>query len=417
MAHAMVGLAKWMQREEWREPLAEVFVEHVGPACRDAGVEIDNLEEVIGREAFIDAWGSACEDFFTRDLDDGRNVAENYLKRRGWKESPANREFIKALRSSVISLYEVVEVAPGRHFTVRDLLRGGEPVQVDEPDRSRQMAQGEHLALRLFRVRQRLRTSEIILVFAPNYAQDLQESLDDFIAAAKSAIPEVAAELAGPDEVEQIAELTSLDFILPGAAPLFTDIWLRQVLDELLDLDDSFERRAPRILNRDGDAIEFATAVYALAPGVDDRDLDRVFADLAWVETAPPPERPPVQLDVENPYDGWTVTWHWVDHEALPEPDSDEEEEEIGEDGVMRVNPRSQAGLPILGDLSRRGDTLRLAANTRTRLERGRALLEPALGDLVGPPEVAVRSLAEFVTEIFHLTRNEDGTIKADRQG
>ncbi len=416
MAHAMAGLAKWLQREEWQEPMVEVFVEHVGPACHDAGVDIDDLEEVIGREAFIDAWGAACEDFCTRTLDDGRNFAENYLKRRGWKESPANRAFIEGLRHSVLSLYEVIAVDPGRHFTVQDLVRGGEPVQVDEPNRSRQVEQGELLGLRLFRVRQRMRTSEIILVFSPPYAEDLQGSLDAFVAGAKTNAPEIAAELGRPDAAEQIEALTSLELVLPGAAPLFTDIWLRQVLDDLLDPEDFVDRPPPRILNSDGDDIEFATAVYELAPGVGDPELDRVLADFAWVEPAPPPEQPPVQLEIDNPYDGWTVTWHWVDHEAEPDPDSDEEEE-LGDDGIMRVNPRSQSGLPVLGDLSRRGDTLRLAANTRTRLERGRALLEPALGDRVGPPEVSVQSMSEFLTHILRLTRNEDGTPKDDRQG
>ena len=407
MAHPMIGLTKWLQREEWREPMVEVFVEHVGEACRDAGVDIEELEEVIGREAFIDAWGWACEDFVTRTLDDGRNFAANYLKRRGWKESPANRAFIEGLRHSVPSLYEVIAVEPGRHFTVRDLVRGGEPVQVDEPDRSRQMEEGERLALRLFRVRQRMRASEIILVFAPDYARDLQGSLDAFVAGAKTNAPEIAAELGRPDAAEQIAALTSLELVLPGAAPLFTDIWLRQILDDLSDPEDLGDQPAPRIVNSDGDAIEFAIAVYQLPPEVGDTDLDRVFADLPWVEPAPPSEKPPVQLEVENPYDGWTVVWHWIDHEALP--DFASEEEEIGEDGVMRANPKSQSGRPVLGDLSRRDDTLRLAANTRTRLERGRALLEPALGDLVGPPEVSVQSMAEFVTEIFRLTRNDDG--------
>jgi len=276
MAHAMVGLASWLQREEWREPLAEVFVEHVGPACHDAGIDIDDLEEVIGREAFIDAWGSACEDFITRMLDDGRNVAENYLKRRGWKESPANRDFIQALRRSVVSLYEVVAVERGRHFTVRDLIRGGEPVQVDEPERSRQMEQGEILVLRLFRVRRRLRTSEIILVLAPPYAEGLQA----FVTAAEAEAAPIASDIGGSDDVAEIEAATSLEVVLPGAAPIFTDIWLRQVLDEPID------QPPPRVVNSDGAPIEFATAVYEPAPEVDDADLDRVFAERARLEPA-----------------------------------------------------------------------------------------------------------------------------------
>ena len=397
----MVGLGKWLRRAEWQDPMVEVFAEHVASACADEGIEVEKLEEIVGREAFIDAWGAACEDFCTRELDDGRNIADDYLKRRGWKESPANREFIAGLRRSVQSLYEVTDVAPGQHFTVVDLIRGGDPVQVDEPDRSRYVDPGDLLGMRLIRVRKRLRTGEFILPFSPMAASDVQRSLQELLSEAKTKSVAIAAELGRPDEAAWVEEQTTLEVVLAGAAPIFTDRWLRGVLD------NRFDRSPPRMINSDGDEVEFATAVYGLAPGIGDADLARVLRDLPWVEDAPPPEKPPVQLEVDNPYDGWTVTWHWVDHEAEPDPDSDEEEEEFCEDGSMRLNPRSRHGLPVLGDISRRGDTLRLATNTRSRLERGRALLEPALGELVDPPEVAVRSMVEFLTEIMALTRGE----------
>ncbi len=40
--------------------------------------------------------------------------------------------YMKALRTSVMSLYEVSEILPGRSFQARDLIRGGEPVAVSE---------------------------------------------------------------------------------------------------------------------------------------------------------------------------------------------------------------------------------------------------------------------------------------------
>ncbi len=106
---------------------------------------------------------AACEAFRTRELAAGRNVAENDLKWRGWKESPANRQYVQALRHSVISLYEVLDVELGRHFTRRDLIRGGEPVAVDEPERCRHIAPNGLIAARSLQLRQRLRTSGIIL--------------------------------------------------------------------------------------------------------------------------------------------------------------------------------------------------------------------------------------------------------------
>ena len=57
-----------------------------------------------------------------------RNVADEYLKRRGWKESAGARAYIRALRTSVMSLYEVSDVVVGESFLARDLVIGAHAV-------------------------------------------------------------------------------------------------------------------------------------------------------------------------------------------------------------------------------------------------------------------------------------------------
>jgi hypothetical protein len=56
-----------------------------------------------------------------------RNAADDYLKRRGWKESAGTRAYIEALRRSSMSLYEVSDIVGGVSFLARDLVRGGDP--------------------------------------------------------------------------------------------------------------------------------------------------------------------------------------------------------------------------------------------------------------------------------------------------
>ena len=70
-------------------------------------------------------WGCAFEDFLTMDVEDAGKIVDDYLKRRGWKETARNREYMSGLRDSVMSLYEVSEIQPGRSFLARDLIRGG----------------------------------------------------------------------------------------------------------------------------------------------------------------------------------------------------------------------------------------------------------------------------------------------------
>lgn len=95
-------------------------------------------------------WGCAFEDLLTREFEpDGANIADAYLKRRGWKETPGSRAYIRALRKSLMSLYEVSEVTPGRSFLARDLIRGGEPILVSEKSATQMLKTWDRIAARI----------------------------------------------------------------------------------------------------------------------------------------------------------------------------------------------------------------------------------------------------------------------------
>ena len=88
-------------------------------------------------------------------LPDGRNIADDYLRRRGWKESVSTREYIAGLRRSVLSLYEVSGLVPGESMLLRDLVRGGDPVRVWEKSGSQGLRPWDRIATRLIPMRDR----------------------------------------------------------------------------------------------------------------------------------------------------------------------------------------------------------------------------------------------------------------------
>ena len=55
---------------------------------------------MIGDSYLPSMWGAAFEDLIATVLPDGRNLAGEYLKRRGWKEDVSMREYITGLRHS-----------------------------------------------------------------------------------------------------------------------------------------------------------------------------------------------------------------------------------------------------------------------------------------------------------------------------
>ncbi len=68
----------------------------------------EDIVDLLGEHWAMTLWGCAFEDLLTREFEpDGANIADDYLKRRGWKETPGARAYIRALRPAVMSLYEV----------------------------------------------------------------------------------------------------------------------------------------------------------------------------------------------------------------------------------------------------------------------------------------------------------------------
>jgi hypothetical protein len=95
--HSLKGLIKWLHRDEWRDRFAETFDAHLLPACELTGLEANEVVSALGEDWFTrTVWGIAFEDFLTRDFDDGSNIVDDYLKRRGWKESSSTRQYMAA---------------------------------------------------------------------------------------------------------------------------------------------------------------------------------------------------------------------------------------------------------------------------------------------------------------------------------
>ena len=85
-SQSIQGLIKWSQRGEWRDNFETALERHVGPACRSADIGLDELTEIIGDHWMSTLWGCVFEDLVSAGRAE-RNVADDYLKRRGWKES------------------------------------------------------------------------------------------------------------------------------------------------------------------------------------------------------------------------------------------------------------------------------------------------------------------------------------------
>jgi len=232
-SHKLDGLVKWAQRPEWREAFMMSFALHLAKACEEADVEVDDVPEMIGEDAFAMLWGCSFEDLIARTTEDGRNIADDYLKRRSWKESAASRAYITAVRGSTMSVYEMTDFAADGSFLARDLVRGGEALRVVETSVNGDLSQWDRLGGRLVNIQGRIILTGGVLPFDHDEA-------DEVIAAIRAALDKpreepkgLALKLSLP--VDETTPAMSREEILASIPCMLSYVWLRNRLADELD--------------------------------------------------------------------------------------------------------------------------------------------------------------------------------------
>ncbi len=129
---AIVSIAKWARRDEWCERLDWIIDAHFGPILAAINLPVEDLPEILS-EGFSALFGCVLEDFLTCGFGpDQHSIVDDYLKRRGFREPAPVRSYLRALRRSVMSAYQVEATAPGSHIVLRDLIRNGDPIRVED---------------------------------------------------------------------------------------------------------------------------------------------------------------------------------------------------------------------------------------------------------------------------------------------
>ena len=166
------------------------------------------------------------EDFFTtRFGTDGEiNVVDAFLRRRGRRESATARGYLEALRDSAVSLYEVVDVDRGRFMTVRDLLRGGEPVTVEEKLGSMGVALRGNLAARMVTVGDTRLFTGVLLPFGREPSLQLQSAFEQMAADLERTIRKTTVTDKTAEEMRVLAREATL--LAPIFPPAVTQFWL-----------------------------------------------------------------------------------------------------------------------------------------------------------------------------------------------
>ncbi|MGB7098570.1 MAG: hypothetical protein WBD95_07355 [Xanthobacteraceae bacterium] len=356
---------KFLSREEWREAFDEMLDRHLAPACAKADVSIDELLEVIGEHHTTVLWGCIFEDFLTRSLDDGRNIVDDYLKRRGWKESASNKAYITALRSSVMSLYEISDIVRDQSFLARDLVRGGEPVRVSERSGTRYLKPWDRMAARLVQVGPRTEMAGGALPFDFDTGEIVLKALRRAGKKARINAGKSARKIGQGIDSALLAEALTDTELLRASAFLFTNIWLDNLLLRTLN------QTLPQMCNTDGDELVFTTVSYPLKP---EASADAIQFALDAIPVFCPESE---------------TFWSWIGRKSCAS-------KKQRADSQTFITTLDDGSL-VLGTAELKSRMLVLETNSQQRAERGRALLASALAGLVGEPLIESRTVVQLM--------------------
>lgn len=364
---AMTSLLKWSNSEEWEPLYRETLTAHLEPVITGLGLTGEELGDILGDaihtfEAFI------AEDFFAaRFGEDGeRNIIDDYLKRRGWREPVPTRRYLEALRDSTASLYEVVGIDRGRSITLRDLLLGGGTVTVREKRGSMSMPPWERLAARMVEVNGRSYLTGVMLRFDHELSREFLSGFDEICSKLEQDIRSECRETG--EEPPSSSEVREAVARQAPCALMLSEFWL---------CDTILGSRAPmpEVQNADGDPIMFCETRFPVAG-----DSAGVAAALDAIE------------EFERDKAG-APRWTWLTPEGerrrfVPPPN----------DG-MTLEFEDDFTTSTLGHAELAAGALVLTVNSRERAERGKALLAGRLGGLVGQPLISLQDPAKALEE------------------
>ena len=114
---AVANLMEWIRREpHWAARFDAIQGSHTAAARAGSGLSNEGLLNVLGEEGAGVLFGCVFEDLAARRFNDveglPHNIVDDYLKRRGWRDSVPSRRYLATLRDARMSLFEVSAVMP-----------------------------------------------------------------------------------------------------------------------------------------------------------------------------------------------------------------------------------------------------------------------------------------------------------------
>jgi hypothetical protein len=246
---AVEHLCRYAGREEWAAHRRAHLATMLGRIPKDFGLDLEGLFEEVSRLGHLSSMVSFIDESFlaAEHGPDRANVTDDYLRRRGWQESPRAREYLQAIRTTPPALYEVWDVAFGEWIEVRDRLRDEPPRRVVEHSGSQSLQRWDCFVARVVHPRDEVMLTGGVLTLTRSIADEIEKL------------------------VKRAADRRKKDL----GDGLFLQGWLKGLLE-------AARRPLPKLANTDGDPLLPSTTRLPIADGAAMEIERRMDALAGW---------------------------------------------------------------------------------------------------------------------------------------
>jgi hypothetical protein len=176
---AVEHIGRYAGRDEWAAFRREHLTTMLGPVPAKFGLDLEGLFKEVHQTGHLPSLAGFLDEAFlaAEHGPDRFNVIDDYLRRRGWQETPRARDYLQGMRSTPPALYEVREVAFGEWIEVQDRLREGPPRRVIEHSGSRSLQRWDCFVARVMRARDEVMLTGGLLTLTRRGADEVEKRL------------------------------------------------------------------------------------------------------------------------------------------------------------------------------------------------------------------------------------------------
>lgn len=378
---ALTRLTKWSEKPQWVDFLHDTYFNHLNFVFDELDLTEDDLFDYLESEAIRTMNSLIFEDFFTNYYGENGelNVINDYLKRRGSREPPVARQFLKALLESWVSVFEVIELdAKGRTMKVRDLLQEDMTLTIQKSSDMDNCVIWDCMGARVVSMNGKHYFTRGALRLSRGLSKEIVGSVHSIASEIERAIVNRA-------RMSHKKPSVSRD-ILCAAAPIatmLTHAWVREMVSIA-------EMPLPEIHNMDNEKFTICEVRFPILG-----DLTDVIATLDEIEGFVRQEKETV--------------WDWTESRR---PAYRAANQRTGPPNSKKRSKSNESRFEsiMLGFVELRSKALVLSVNSAERADRGKLLLESRLGNLVGQSLTSYQDLEQAMTDPAYST-NKDTPI------